>query len=643
MDYQYLYNLGNLLDFEGKYDESDIVFDSMMRLAAPDGRGRTQGRPRPRDINPRLTREQLRARLNPQAPVTPQVTTPTYNPDEVPAPRFRKTNTNYSPQQNQNLSRTLYGLDNPQTPSKPAPQQPATPVNTQQQARSPRKFYNVRDPKTGRFMKVPVPYDPVLPNNSNILDLNSNVRQQVRTEPLIGPQKYLEGFRPLGDQVPDTQTKPTPKTAPKNVPKLNMDPYTLKRKYYWDVWRGAIKNPDLRRALVLEAEMGRFFPETGDFIEGSFNPKPIKEFVPGKSPAGKVPGSSKVPGSGGRSVGVGAGSMEGGFSSANFAKILNSNKAGQALLKEIVRTQNMVNGVVSKIPAPVLKVISKVKFVFILLNFAKFLSSLINGTLGYKQTVEFIAACAGLNAQVLALLGQIPIVGPGLVIAVGAVNIGALDVMEFLGDPESGFNYMGIQITGQSMKRKTDQIDFRSVDISKLDPAVQNALKESIPLIQSGRKIVDILQDPGMVQKHPWLSKRDDIRFTQFSGALGTGGFYKQYKQQAAGQEQSVNQSPNTLGRQQNNNQPQQSQQSGQAQQSQQSQQLKNHNDLLYKAYVDTVQTTDITLENLKNYRDQIITKINNLAPMYPNINAQLAITALDNRIRKYSAQAKPA
>ena len=102
MDYQYLYNLGNLLDFEGKYDESDIVFDSMMRLAAPDGRGRTQGRPRPRDLNPRLTPEQIRARLNPQVPVTPQ--------------------------------------------------QPATPVNTQQQARVPRKFYNVRDPKTGRFM-----------------------------------------------------------------------------------------------------------------------------------------------------------------------------------------------------------------------------------------------------------------------------------------------------------------------------------------------------------------------------------------------------------------------------------------------------------------------------------------------------------
>jgi hypothetical protein len=70
---------------------------------------------------------------------------------------------------------------------------------------------------------------------------------------------------------------------------------------------------------------------------------------------------------------------------------------------------------------------------------------------------------------------------------------------------------------------------------------------------------------------------------------------------------------------------------------------LKNHNDLLYKAYVDTVQTTNITLDNLKKFRDQIIAKINNLAPMYPNINAQQAITALDNRIRRYSGQAKPA
>jgi hypothetical protein len=70
---------------------------------------------------------------------------------------------------------------------------------------------------------------------------------------------------------------------------------------------------------------------------------------------------------------------------------------------------------------------------------------------------------------------------------------------------------------------------------------------------------------------------------------------------------------------------------------------LRNYNDLLYKAYVDTVQSTNITLENLKNYRQQIITKINNLAPRYPNINAQQAITALDNRIRKYSEQANPA
>jgi hypothetical protein len=606
MDHQYLYNLATLLDFEGKYDESDIVIDNMMRLAAPDGRGTVQGRPRPRDLSPRLTREQLRARLNPNAPTAPQ------------------------------------------QPTTPVNQ---TPVNTQQQARSPRKFYNVRDPKTGRFIKVPIPYDPVLPNNANILDLNSSVRQQVKADPFIGPQKYLEGFRPLGEQVSETQPKTTPRTAPRNVPKLNMDPYTLKRKYYWDVWRGAIKNPDLRRALVLEAEMGRFFPETGDFIEGTFNPKPIKEFTPGKSPAGRGPGSNakipgsnaKIPGSNGRGVGVGGGAGIGGgsadsaFSPANFAKILNNSKAGQVLLKEIIRTQNMVNGVVSKIPAPVLKVISKVKFVFILLNFAKFLQALINGTLGYKQTLEFIAACAALNAQVLGALGLIPIIGPGLVIGVGAINIGALDVMEFLGDPESGFNYMGIQITGPSMRRKTDQIDFRSVDTSKLDPAVQNALKESIPLIQQGKKIINILQDPGMIQRHPWLSKRDDIRFTQFSGALGTGGFYTQYKQSPE-QQQAVLQTQNSAAGQQDNNQSQQIQQPQQPQQ-----QLKNHNDLLYKAYVDTVQTTNITLDNLKKFRDQIIAKINNLAPMYPNINAQQAITALDNRIRRYSGQAKPA
>jgi hypothetical protein len=296
-----------------------------------------------------------------------------------------------------------------------------------------------------------------------------------------------------------------------------------------------------------------------------------------------------------------------------------------------------------------MKVLGKVKIIFIMLNFAKFVTALVNGTLTYKETIEFIAACAAIRPEVSAALGMIPFVGPGLVTAIVAVNLGAADVVQFLGDPEGGLNWMGIQIKGESAKRKTDRIDFSTVDISQLDPAVQNALKESIPLIKSGKKISEILSDPSMLQKHPWL-KGNDIRYTQFSGTLGAGGFYKQYKSQPANapanQNQNV-QAPQSSQTPQSQpsqpGQPRQQGQQGQPQQAQPRQQIRNYNDLLYKAYVDVVQTTNVTLENLVNFKDQIIDKINALAPSYPSINSQQSIQMLENRIRKYSNQAKPA
>jgi hypothetical protein len=194
---------------------------------------------------------------------------------------------------------------------------------------------------------------------------------------------------------------------------------------------------------------------------------------------------------------------------------------------------------------------------------------------------------------------------------------------------------MGFQITGESMRRKTDKIDFSTVDTSSLDPSVQNALRESVPLIQQGLKIREILTDPTMVQNHPWLTKRDDIRFTQFSGTLGVGGFYKRNKAQS---QESQSGESQTQPRSFNNNTFNNNQQ-----QRANTPKLNNYNDLLYKAYTDVTSSSEVTLNNLKNYRDQIITKIQALSSYYPNINAQQAITALDNRIRKYSTQASPA
>jgi hypothetical protein len=175
-------------------------------------------------------------------------------------------------------------------------------------------------------------------------------------------------------------------------------------------------------------------------------------------------------------------------------------------------------------------------------------------------------------------------------------------------------------------------------------------LNKSCPY-EVSKTIVDIMNDPKMKSIYPWLGTGDArdaqfrVQITALKKSLRAGGGEEQ-----AGQEQQQAPGP-YLNKPPYGSQPQTAPQAAgqqgqpvynnsQQQQQQQPQQLKNHNDLLYKAYVDTVQTTNVTLENLKNYREQIITKINNLSPMYPNINAQQAITALDNRIRKYSAQA---
>lgn len=317
-----------------------------------------------------------------------------------------------------------------------------------------------------------------------------------------------------------------------------------------------------------------------------------------------------------------------------LTKHLNT-KPGQKLITAIKAAYdkflNAFNLIKNKIPPAALKIFSKIKFVFIFLNFVKFFNGLLNGTLTYKETIEFIAACAAISKEVLVFLGLIPIVGPGLVTAVIAINFGAADIAQFIGDPESGFNFMGFQITGESAKRRTDKIDFATVDVKTLDPAVQSALREAIPLIQSGMKSREIISSPEMLQKHPWL-KGDDIRFTQFIGALGQGGFYRHH----SGKQNSSQQSNQTQPTEETQNQPVYNNR-------RQMPKLNNHNDLLYKAYVDTVQSTNITLENMKNYRDQIISKIQALASNYPNINAQQAITALDNRIRKYSTQASRA
>jgi hypothetical protein len=447
----------------------------------------------------------------------------------------------------------------------------------------------------------------------------------------VGPNKYQEQLSRINQQrarpAPASVPKPTPTIAPKpgpgtpkpgptSAPNLGVAKKTL--------------SILLGRGLSVEQIDGilkNIHPETKQAIIAEYN----KKF-------GENAYQTKL------NAPTGAGSAASSASSADspimaqLKKALNT-KIGQKLLSAIKaaydKFMSAFNLVKSKIPPAALKIFSKIKFVFIFLNFVRFFNGLINGTLTYKETIEFIAACAAISKEVLTFLGLIPYIGPGLVTAVIAVNFGAADIVQFFGDPEAGFSYMGFQITGESMRRKTDKIDFSTVDTSSLDPSVQNALRESVPLIQQGLKIREILTDPTMVQNHPWLTKRDDIRFTQFSGTLGVGGFYKRNKAQS---QESQSGESQTQPRSFNNNTFNNNQQ-----QRANTPKLNNYNDLLYKAYTDVTSSSEVTLNNLKNYRDQIITKIQALSSYYPNINAQQAITALDNRIRKYSTQASPA
>jgi hypothetical protein len=584
-----LFEIANMLDTDGKYLEADVVLDSMIRLATGrrTWRGNPNARPRTR-FNPMPG-----ARSVPQAPVAPQAPA---------APQIRPDGT-------------------PVNAVNPIPVPQATPRDFS------RNIMKLALKEGWDFQKLNSHLDKFYPDRKDDFIEYFNEK--------VGPNKYQEQLSRINQQrarpAPASVPKPTPTSAPKPTPASSPKPVPSAPQI-------GRSNPEFAKKILSKLlAKGMSIDQIDNFLDGT----PLsKQDVIAQYNAqfGENAYQTKL------NASAGAGSAASSASSASSAdtpimaqlkKALNT-KIGQKLLSAIKaaydKFMSAFNLIKSKIPPAALKVLGKIKFVFIFLNFVRFFNSLINGTLTYKETIEFIAACAAISKEVLAYVGAIPFIGPGLVAAVIAVNFGAADIVQFFGDPESGLNFMGFQITGESMRRKTDKIDFSTVDTSKLDPSVQNALRESVPLIQQGLKIREILTDPTMVQNHPWLTKRDDIRFTQFSGTLGMGGFYTRNKAQS---QESQSGESQTQARSFNNNTFNNSQQ--------QMPKINNHNDLLYKAYVDTVQTTNVTLDNLKSYRDQIISKIQALSSYYPNINAQQAITALDNRIRKYSTQASPA
>lgn len=603
MNVSSLYKLASLLDIEGKYLEADVVYDSMIRLAAPDGRGRTQGRPRPRDINPRLTPEQVRAKY-PQTPVTPQVTAPTYNPDEVPAPR--------TPVETPN--------------ARPVRKNPGNPFQPRGEG--------------GRFIKAPSSsYNPDPFGNYGIRDTLSYtdpgpVKQPANTQfRRVSPGQTQ--LHPMGLQDPSLPRPPgyaqptqTPRVAPKSIGQMNNE-------VRMRVFQNPKLNPQLAAQLELERSLGRFNPKTGDLAESA-----LETLGRAYEKAGPT-----VVQQGGRGGQVGA-------KAAQFvAKAKNSPAAGS-----VVNALEKISGTL-KFIKPITKLLPFIGFALAIPDFVR-LCKRINqdGWETIWNDPYDRAKAIGVIANTVAAAVSI---APGpltpVAAALSAIGMGSdlgADVARDAGDAVEGgeFKLFGKTIKQKSQQRKDQEAFEAGINAKTIDPQVQAALSQSKNMLMSGAKISDILSDPRMKQTFPWLGTSDAkdaqfrVQITALRKSLRAGNAQEPQMQQPSGNQQSTG---NMLNKQpygtQNAYSIQDEEQQGQVRQQPQMPQLNSYNDLLYKAYVDTTQNRNVTLDNMKNYRDQIIAKIQSLSKYYPNINAQQAITALDNRIRKYSGQTQPA
>lgn len=577
MNLNSLYKLASLLDTEGKYLEADVVLDSMMRMAAPDGRGRTQGRSRPRDLNPRLTPEQLRARLNPQGPIAPQ-------------------------------------------PIAPQPIAPTTAPGSVNRGNP----YQPRG-EGGRFIKAPSsPYNPDPLGNYSIRDTLSNpgaARQPAnpqfrRVSP--GPTQLYQ----MGLQDPSLQRTQAPRVPPKNIGQMNNE-------VRMRVFQNPKLNPQLAATLELERSLGRFDPKTGELAESA-----LETLGRAYEKAGPT-----VVQQGGRGGQVGA-------KAAQFvAKAKNSPAASS-----VVNALEKISGTL-KFIKPITKLLPFIGFALAIPDFIR-LCNRINqdGWEAIWNDPYDRAKAIGVIANTVAAAVSI---APGpltpVAAALSAIGMGSdigADVARDAGDAAEGgeFKLFGKTLKQKSKQRQQQDAFEAGISAKNIDPQVQSALNDSKNMIMSGSKIIDIMNDPRMKQSYPWLGTSDArdaqfrVQITALRKSLRGGGQQVQPTQpQQSAQGPYLNKAPYS-------GETNQQEQGGYNNpQTQQMPPLRNHNDLLYKAYVDTVQNKNITLENLKNFRQQIINKIQALAQYYPNINSQQAITALDNRIRQYSAQAQPA
>jgi hypothetical protein len=644
MNVNTLYRLASLLDTDGKYLEADVVLESMIRLAqvGPEDAIRFFDLEHGTKIDKNLFKKLQRniAKLHPDI----------HGSDPAYAEKYQKA------QQMLNALREGEGLDVQRSQSTRQRHEQAKQQTQQSQQRQPAQEAQQPRQQTRQQPRQQQPRQlsgDVLDQNPNT-NPSSNQNQQARQQ----TQQTRSNANPASSAGPETGPRPGGNTgrgptnpggaSPRPQPGASVGntppgaagarPYNLgqmNNDVRMRVWNNRNLNPRLYDLLELEYSAGRFNPKTGDLVESA---------VESLGRAFEKGGPTVV-----SKGGKGAQMAE---KAAEFAARAKNAPGAQSIANALGKMGKTLSFL-----KPLTKLLPFLGFALSIPDFVR-LCNRINQE-GWEpiwnDPYDRAKAIGAISNTVAAAVSIAP--GPltPVAAALAAIGMGSdlgADAAVKAADVAEGgeFKLFGKTLKQKSQQRQQQDAFEAGYNAKNIDPQVQSALDASKRMIMSGSKIIDIMNDPKMKSIYTWLGT-GDARDTQFKvqvtalrKSLRAGGGEVQPGQ---GQQQGLgpylNKPPysgpaNQQGQPAYNN----AQQAQQAQQQQQ-QPLKNPNDLLYKAYVDTVQTTNVTLENLKNYREQIITKINNLAPMYPNINAQQAITALDNRIRKYSGQAQPA
>jgi hypothetical protein len=456
---------------------------------------------------------------------------------------------------------------------------------------------------------------------------------QARPKP---PFKPMPGAQPATPMAPAAPVTPAAQPATPNpqTPTTRTKPVSqgvknqAVRKY---IWNNPQANPRLRALLELEQAAGRFNPETGELAESAVETlSRAYEKIGPSSPA----------------VSRGGKAAQMGEKAAQFAARAKNSPAANSVVNALEKMSGTL-----KFIKPITKLLPFIGFALAVPDFIR-LCNRINseGWPTIWNDAYDRAKAIGVIANTVAAAVS---VAPGpltpVAAALSAIGMGSdlgADVARDAGDAAEGgeFKLFGKTLKQKSKQRQQQDAFQAGINAKNIDPQVQSALEDSKTMLMNGSKIIGIMNDKRMKTIYPWLGTSDArdaqfrVQITALSKSLRAGG--GQQAQQAQSQQQApgpyLNKPPysgpvNQQGQPVYNN----------AQQTPQQQMppLNDYNDLLYKAYTDTTQTTNVTLENLKNYRQQIIAKIQALSRFYPNINAQQAITALDNRIRKYSTQ----